>query len=82
MTTQLRRFMHGGVAVDAWGNPIYYRCPGPVHKHGFDLISCGPNGVHEEGQGDDILVGEDLPGGLASIESGSAAAVGSGTRGK
>src|SRR5207237_599182 len=49
---------------DAWGNPIYYRCPGPIHKNGWDLISCGPNGVYEEGQGDDIVVGEDLPGGL------------------
>ena len=25
------------------------------------MISCGPNGIDEEGQGDDIVVGEDLP---------------------
>jgi len=56
-------------AVDAWGNSIYYRCPGPIHKNGFDLISCGPNGVYEEGGGDDIVVGEDLPGGIAAISS-------------
>ncbi|HLK16971.1 MAG TPA: type II secretion system protein GspG [Fimbriimonadaceae bacterium] len=60
---------------DAWDRPIYYRCPGPIHKKGFDLISCGPNGVYEEGQGDDIVVGEDLPGGIAAISSES----GSGT---
>ncbi len=57
------------VETDAWGNPIYYRCPGPIHKKGWDLISCGPNGVCEEGQGDDIVVGEDLPGGIAAISS-------------
>ncbi len=54
---------------DAWGNPIYYRCPGPIHKNGFDLISCGPNGVYEEGNGDDIVVGEEVPGGGAAISS-------------
>ncbi len=60
--------------IDAWGQPIIYRCPGPIHKNGWDLISCGANGVYEEGGGDDIVVGEDLPGGLAAIssESGSA----------
>ncbi len=56
-------------ACDAWDHPIYHRCPGPVHKNGWDLISCGPNGVYEEGGGDDIVVGEDLPGGLAAISS-------------
>jgi len=59
---------------DSWGNPIYYRCPGPIHKNGFDLISCGPNGVYEEGGGDDIVVGEDLPVGIAAISSESGTA--------
>jgi len=40
------------------------------------LISCGPNGVFEEGGGDDIVVGQDLPGGLAAISSESGAAAG------
>ncbi len=62
------------VVCDGWGHPIYYRCPGPVHKNGWDLISCGPNGVYEEGGGDDIVVGEDLPGGLAAISSESGTA--------
>ena len=65
------------VVLDAWGNPIYYRCPGPIHKDGWDLISCGPNGVFENGGGDDIVVGEDLPGGLAAISSESGTATGS-----
>jgi hypothetical protein len=47
------------VAVDGWGNPIRYRCPGPVHKKGWDLWSCGPNGKDDEGTFDDILVGGD-----------------------
>ncbi|HLK16972.1 MAG TPA: hypothetical protein VKT78_19360 [Fimbriimonadaceae bacterium] len=59
----------GGLMRDAWGNPIYYRCPGPIHNNGWDLISCGPNGVFENGGGDDIVVGEDIPGGLAAIAS-------------
>ena len=52
------------VVLDAWGQPIYYRCPGPVHKNGWDLISCGPNGLYEEGGGDDLVVGAELPGGV------------------
>ncbi len=55
---------------DGWDHPIYYRCPGPIHRNGWDLISCGPNGVYEEGGGDDIVVGQDLPNGIAAIESG------------
>ncbi len=65
-----------GSIGDAWGNPLYYRCPGPIHKNGWDLISCGPNGVYEEGGGDDIVVGEDLPGGIAAISSDSGSGAG------
>jgi len=54
---------------DGWSNLIHYRCPGPVHKNGWDLISSGPNGIYEEGGGDDILVGDDVPGGIAAIVS-------------
>jgi hypothetical protein len=47
--------------LDAWGAPIHFRAqPGPVHKHGWDLWSDGPNGIDEQGRGDDILLGEDL----------------------
>ncbi len=45
--------------TDGWGNPIRYRCPGPVHRNGWDLWSCGPNGKDDQGTFDDILVGED-----------------------
>ena len=45
---------------DAWGHAIKVRCPGPVHTKGWDVWSCGANGVDEQGQGDDILVGEDV----------------------
>jgi hypothetical protein len=49
-----------GWPVDPWARPIRYCAPGPVHKHGWDLWSCGPNGIDENGQGDDILIGEDV----------------------
>jgi hypothetical protein len=45
---------------DAWGHPIRWASPGPVHRHGWDLWSVGPNGIDEQGEGDDILVGEDV----------------------
>ncbi len=48
------------LVADAWGNPVLYRFPGPVHRHGWDLWSVGPNGVDENGSGDDILIGEDV----------------------
>jgi hypothetical protein len=51
--------------VDAWGRTLVYRCPGPVHHQGWDLYSFGPDGIDDRGEGDDILVGEDV----ASIES-------------
>ncbi len=44
--------------LDAWEAPLVYRSPGPVHRNGWDLYSVGPNGVDEQGKGDDILVGE------------------------
>src|SRR5579872_4466186 len=47
---------------DAWGNGIVYACPGPIHRNGFDLISCGPDGDYEEGRGDDLVVGDEVPG--------------------
>lgn len=29
---------------DAWGNPIWYECPGQINTSGYDLWSCGPKG--------------------------------------
>ncbi len=48
------------LVLDGWGHAIRIRCPGPVHTHGWDAWSSGPNGLDESGQGDDILVGEDV----------------------
>jgi hypothetical protein len=47
-------------AGDAWNHLVRYRCPGPVHRNGWDLYSLGPNGIDDRGGGDDILVGEDV----------------------
>ncbi|MEZ0230718.1 MAG: type II secretion system protein GspG [Planctomycetota bacterium] len=44
---------------DAWGQPFVFRCPGLVHRTGWDLYSVGPDGIDERGGGDDLLVGED-----------------------
>jgi hypothetical protein len=44
---------------DGWGRPILYRCPGPVHRRGWDVYSVGPDGEDDHGGGDDILWGED-----------------------
>jgi hypothetical protein len=46
--------------IDEWGNALVYRCPGPVHKAGWDLYSFGANGRDDGGLEDDLLVGEDL----------------------
>ena len=32
------------IIVDAWGNPLYYQCPGKINTSSFDLSSTGPNG--------------------------------------
>jgi hypothetical protein len=46
--------------LDGWGNPIRYRCPGPIHKHGWDIWSCGPNGKDDQGTFDDLVVSGDV----------------------
>ncbi len=48
------------VLRDEWGQPLRIQVPGPIHKRGWDVWSCGPNGIDEQGGGDDILVGEDV----------------------
>jgi hypothetical protein len=50
----------GDVPLDGWGQHLVFRSPGPAHRHGWDLYSVGPNGIDEQGLGDDLLVGEDL----------------------
>ncbi len=45
---------------DAWGTPIRFQHPGPVHTKGWDVWSCGPNLIDEQGHGDDLLVGDDI----------------------
>lgn len=40
--------------VDPWGNPYRYRYPGTHNIGGYDIWSVGPNGVDENGEGDDI----------------------------
>jgi|SRR5579883_610164 len=52
--------MRDRAVCDSWGNPIRLESPGPVHRKGWDVWSCGPNGVDERGGGDDILIGEDM----------------------
>jgi len=34
-----------GVLLDAWGNKMWYRCPGIHNKTKYDLESAGPDGV-------------------------------------
>jgi len=51
----------GELVLDAWGHPLVYRCPGRVHRAGWDLSSFGPNGVDDAGRDDDVLTGEDTP---------------------
>ncbi len=57
---QVDAFFAGKLALDGWGHPIIYRCPGPVHRRGFDFYSCGPNGKDDQGTFDDIVVGVDV----------------------
>jgi len=30
---------------DPWDNAYHYACPGKRHPYGFDLFSCGPDGM-------------------------------------
>jgi len=57
--SDLSPFFDGtGLALDGWGRPLKYRCPGTKHPTGWDLYSFGPNGIDESGDGDDLLVGD------------------------
>jgi hypothetical protein len=46
-------------ANDAWGHPFVFRRPGRLHPKGWEIVSFGPNGEDDGGQGDDIVVGAD-----------------------
>lgn len=40
--------------VDPWGNAYRYRYPGTHNIGTYDIWSVGPNGIDENGEGDDI----------------------------
>jgi len=40
------------VPKDPWGCDFVYRCPGIHNTDGYDLYSCGPDGVSKTGGGD------------------------------
>ncbi|MEZ0228461.1 MAG: type II secretion system protein GspG [Planctomycetota bacterium] len=48
--------------LDAWGRSFRVRVPGPIHRSGWDLYSLGANGMDEQGDGDDLIVGETVHG--------------------
>ena len=41
------------IPVDTYGNPYVYRCPGIHNTNGYDLYSCGSDGISKSG-GDDL----------------------------
>ena len=46
---------------DKWNNPLVYRYPGELRgEEYYDLISYGPNGQDDGGQGDDITNHDNL----------------------
>ena len=51
--------LNGGALIDPWGKPyVYVSVNGgsPTHRTtSYDLYSLGPNGLDEEGAGDDIV---------------------------
>lgn len=46
--------------IDAWGNPLFYRCPGKRNPQGFDLISAGPDGLIGDPKNNKKLWKDDL----------------------
>ncbi|MCL2645878.1 MAG: type II secretion system major pseudopilin GspG [Phycisphaerales bacterium] len=40
--------------TDGWGHPFFYKVPGNVNTDRYDIWSAGPNGIDENGSGDDI----------------------------
>jgi general secretion pathway protein G len=41
------------IPIDPWGNVYVYRCPGIHNTNGYDLYSCGYDGISKSG-GDDL----------------------------
>jgi general secretion pathway protein G len=39
-------------AIDPWGHPLMYKCPGTADPSSYDLYSCGPDGI--DGTSDDL----------------------------
>ena len=52
LTSDRKYLKRPDIPLDPWRNPYQYRCPGQHDKDGYDLISCGPDGI--EGGADDI----------------------------
>jgi hypothetical protein len=46
-----------GTLRDSWGRELVFRCPSRRKEAIFDLYSVGPNGIDEQGNGDDITCG-------------------------
>ena len=46
--------LEGGSYLDSWGNPYVYINPGVNNPKFYDIYSFGPDGVDEQGKGDDI----------------------------
>lgn len=42
---------------DGWGGAIRYRCPGRRYTEGWEVHSCGPDGIDNGGEGDDLVLG-------------------------
>ena len=50
---------HGRAMTDKWGQPLRFQFTAPVGTNGdWEVLawSCGPNGIDEHGQGDDVAV--------------------------
>jgi hypothetical protein len=63
-----------GPLVDAWGRSLIYhrRLAGDGKSFSFELYSCGPNGVDDRGQGDDVTeVGTDSSKGQNAASGGA-----------
>ena len=40
------------IPQDMWKHDYVYRCPGTHNTHGFDLYTCGPDGISQSGGAD------------------------------
>jgi len=53
--SQPARFLKSTIVpTDGWGRSFFYKTPGNVDTERYDIWSAGPNGLDENGSGDDI----------------------------